>query len=252
VKLVKTKTIIAMFLLCAAPAFAEEEIFINETAGCDRFGFNGPPFSLHGEVTLLDALKALSRSFCEHYYLPKSLAQKKVTLLPIEPEVRSFERERRVVAALRANGYELDPVSTYRVKRYDFDDPLARVAPPPSRMPAAELDKGIRCKDTRCEIDRQLFDKLLRDTTMLASEARFVPSIRDGKPNGFKFYAILAGSVYARIGLQNGDTLKAVNGEEISTPDRALSVYTKMHKAEKLSLSLERRGEPVTLELVIK
>jgi type II secretory pathway component PulC len=82
--------------------------------------------------------------------------------------------------------------------------------------------------------------------------ARFVPSIKDGKPNGFKLYAIRPQSIFGRIGLQNGDTIKAINGSEMTTPDAALGLYTKLRNASHLSVQVERRGETVTLDYSIR
>jgi general secretion pathway protein C len=87
---------------------------------------------------------------------------------------------------------------------------------------------------------------------MLATSARFVPSIKDGKPNGFKLYAIRPQSIFGRIGLQNGDTIKAINGSEMTTPDAALALYTKLRNASHLSVQVERRGETVTLDYTIR
>lgn len=60
----------------------------------------------------------------------------------------------------------------------------------------------------------------------VARAARIVPSVRDGKPHGFKLYAIRPGSIYVVLGLRNGDTITAVNGDDITTPDKALRIYT--------------------------
>lgn len=115
-----------------------------------------------------------------------------------------------------------------------------------------DVDRGVRCTGQRCEIDRGLVEKMLSNTTMLATAARFVPSIKDGRPNGFKLYAIRPSSIFGKIGLQNGDTVKAINGMEMSTPDQALGVYTKVRSASHLTVQVERRGETVTLDYTIR
>lgn len=136
--------------------------------------------------------------------------------------------------------------------------------PPPAAVVSAEpmpgdatglekdIDKGVRCSGSNCEVDRSLIDKILANTTALATSARFVPSIKDGKPNGFKLYAIRPGSVFAKIGLQNADLIKGINGLDMSTPDRALEAYTKLKSASHLTVNVERRGENVTLDYQIR
>lgn len=134
--------------------------------------------------------------------------------------------------------------------------PTATVAAPPPQPQNTELgdisDEGIVCNGGHCTIKRTLIDKLLANTAMLASSARFVPSIKDGKPNGFKLYAIRPQSIFGRIGLQNGDTIKSINGSEMTTPDAALALYTKLRNASHLSVSVDRRGETVALDYSIQ
>jgi general secretion pathway protein C len=130
---------------------------------------------------------------------------------------------------------------------------VAANTPPPAANPElGDIDKGVNCTGNSCTIDRALVEKLLSNTTMLATAARFVPSIKDGKPNGFKLYAIRPQSIFGRIGLQNGDTIKAINGSEMTTPDAALGLYTKLRSASHLSVQLERRGETVALDYTIR
>ena len=117
----------------------------------------------------------------------------------------------------------------------------------------AAVDKGVKkIDDTHYEIDRALVDMVLGDPNLVARGARIVPSIKDGKANGFKVYAIRPNSAFAKIGLQNGDTLHSVNGFEMTSPDKALEVYTKVKSANNLTISMTRRGQVQTMEYTIK
>lgn len=117
----------------------------------------------------------------------------------------------------------------------------------------AAIDEGVKkTGDNTWEIDRSVVDKVLANPTAVGRGARIVPSIKNGKPNGFKLYAIRPSSVYSKIGLMNGDTLHSVNGFDLSTPDKALEVYTKLRESNSLQVSVTRRGKPVTLKYSIK
>ena len=115
-----------------------------------------------------------------------------------------------------------------------------------------DVQKGVRCSGSQCDVERPLLDKLLANTTALATAARFVPSVKDGRPNGFKLYAIRPSSIFGKIGLQNGDTIRSINGMEMSSPDQALGIYTKLRTASHLTVQVERRGETVTLDYTIR
>ena len=149
-------------------------------------------------------------------------------------------------------------------KRVEYLDENNAPPPPPVAVASAEpmpgeitglekdIDKGIRCNGSNCEVDKSLIDKVLANTTALATSARFVPSIKDGKPNGFKLYAIRPGSMFAKIGMQNADLIKAINGLDMATPDKALEAYTKLKSASHLTVMLERRNENITLDYQIR
>lgn len=170
------------------------------------------------------------------------------------------------IVAIRPRYVDFHNRSTNRVERVDLlgaAAPPPAVKPPPTPTPVAsgnaeadltaEIDQKVRkIDDTHYEIERSLVDKVLNDPSLIARSARIVPSIKDGKANGFKMYAIRPNSVYAKIGLQNGDTIHSVNGFEITSPDKALEVYTKVKSASSLSVQITRRGQLVTLEYTIK
>jgi general secretion pathway protein C len=137
--------------------------------------------------------------------------------------------------------------------------PVATAEAPPA-LPAGEgddmqaaVDAGIRkIDDTNYEIDKSLVEKVLLNPMAVAKNARVVPSMKNGKPDGFKLYAIRPSSAFAKLGLANGDTLQSINGFELTSADKALEVYTKMREATSLEVEVTRRGKPVTLKYSIK
>ena len=109
-----------------------------------------------------------------------------------------------------------------------------------------------RLDEDNYEIERATFDGLLANPTELAKTARLVPAVKDGKPSGYKLYAIRPGSIFARFGLQNGDRIAAVNDRPIDSPDDALALYTELRSTTLLRLSIERRGQSKILTLRIR
>jgi type II secretory pathway component PulC len=136
--------------------------------------------------------------------------------------------------------------------------PVTPVTPPatgpsPDDIAQAEIDAGIRkINDVTFEIRTALLDKILLNPMSVAKGARVVPSMKNGKADGFKLYAIRPNSVYAKLGLENGDTLNAINGFALDSADKALEVYTKLRTATRLEVDITRRGKPVTLTYTIK
>ena len=134
---------------------------------------------------------------------------------------------------------------------------VAAAEPAPSGEPTDDLqaavDSGIKKLDeTTYEIDKSLVDKVLLNPMAVVKGARVVPAMKNGKPDGFKLYAIRPTSAFAKLGLTNGDTVTSINGFELNTADKALEVYTKLREATSLELELNRRGKPVTLKYTIR
>ena len=114
------------------------------------------------------------------------------------------------------------------------------------------VDKGIKSTgENQFEIDKALVDKIVQNPMGVAKGARIVPAMTNGKASGFKLYAIRPNSVFAKLGLTNGDTLESINGMEMTTAEQALEVYTKLRDATSLEVELQRRGKPLTLKYTI-
>jgi general secretion pathway protein C len=96
-------------------------------------------------------------------------------------------------------------------------------------------------------IDRRQLDQLLADPVALAGLARAIPS-----PHGFKLYAIRPDSIAARLGLENGDTVRSIDGLEVNTLDQAMAAYVRLRRANRVTVAVERRGREVTLDYTIE
>lgn len=82
-------------------------------------------------------------------------------------------------------------------------------------------------------------------------QARIVPYTGAGGP-GFQIRKIRSGSIFQRIGLNNFDIIKAVNGEPIATADQALRLLTMFRNEKELTLDLQRRNQQLQLNYIIE
>ena len=135
--------------------------------------------------------------------------------------------------------------------------PNAPAAPKPDTGPkdplAEALAKGIKKTGPNSyEVQHATLDSLLGNMAALSKAARIVPEMKDGKSNGFRLLSIKPDGPFGAIGLQNGDIISAINGLEMTSPDKALEVYTKLKTANHLSVGLERNGQKVTMDYNIR
>lgn len=128
-----------------------------------------------------------------------------------------------------------------------YTPPPVPSAPDPDPL----LDTIEEVDDTHYKVPRKTVDAMLANPMQFMKGARVVPAMRNGQPDGFKMYAIRPSSPFAKLGFHNGDTVHAINGFELDTPDKALEIYTKLRDATELTFDLTRRGKPVALSIQI-
>ncbi len=124
----------------------------------------------------------------------------------------------------------------------------ARRAPPSrsSSSSSSELSEQIqRTGDNEYTIAQEALDGTMSNLNEIATQARIVPAFEDGEAQGFKLFSIRPGSVYAEIGIQNGDVVRSINGFEINSPDRALEVYQRLRDSQRVEVEIVRRGQTI-------
>jgi general secretion pathway protein C len=117
--------------------------------------------------------------------------------------------------------------------------------PPPGGAPQAQASgEGVKqLSENQYVVARSEINNALTNLSDLATKARIVPSFKNGVANGFKLFSIVPDSLYAKIGVQNGDVIRRINGYEMNSPDKALEIYQKLRDASRIEIELERRGE---------
>jgi len=108
---------------------------------------------------------------------------------------------------------------------------------------ALQLEKGDPPKKPKLEKGDP---RLLDHPEELARTVTAVPD-----KDGVRIVALRPGSPLARLGLQRGDLVRAVNGCELAGLDAALACYQRLRNVRYVSVSLLRAGAPVTLDVAL-
>ncbi len=112
-----------------------------------------------------------------------------------------------------------------------------------------EIAEGIsKTGPNSYEVKQESVNSALGNLSKLATQARIVPAFEGGEAIGFKLFSIRPGSLYSKIGIQNGDVIQKVNGYDLNSPDKALELYQKLKDGKEFSVDIKRRGKPVTLD----
>jgi general secretion pathway protein C len=80
---------------------------------------------------------------------------------------------------------------------------------------------------------------------------RVVPEFQGGKVVGIRLFGVKGGMLGA-LGFENGDSIRAVNGFDVTTPEKALEAYARLRSASRVRVELTRRGRPMTIDYLIR
>jgi hypothetical protein len=124
---------------------------------------------------------------------------------------------------------------------------------PPTDSLSEELSHGIRkLGEHRHEIKRGAVDLALANLMSLSKFAHAALEARNGKPFGFRLFAVVADGPFAKLGLRDGDILVSVNGLVLTSLDQALQAYGKLKTARHFELRLVRGGHEMVEEYVVR
>jgi general secretion pathway protein C len=122
-----------------------------------------------------------------------------------------------------------------------------------SRKVPPELAAKIhKVSETEFNVERSVVDQILENQAELMRSARIVPDKEGDKVVGIRLFGVRPDSLLGTLGLENGDRLSSINGFEVSDPSRVLEAYGRLKNADRLSVSINRKGKPMTIDFNIK
>ena len=126
--------------------------------------------------------------------------------------------------------------------------PAIAVHPEPKRKPGEPIAvQGIvRTSPTEVQIDRGTLDRYLENPGEL-SRIRVAPDA-----TGIKIAKVPPNSMLGLLGIEEGDRLVKAGGIDLTSPEKIMELYARLRTYEKLSIVVERKGKPMTMDYVIK
>jgi general secretion pathway protein C len=115
------------------------------------------------------------------------------------------------------------------------------VAPPKAVVPR----EAVRVMSpTEFEINKRALLARIGGLETIMANAKLEPYVVDGQPKGLRLTGIEGVTMAAFIGIQNGDVITSVNGQELTSMQKAYQVFQKARSQPQLDVQL-LRGEQV-------
>ena len=126
--------------------------------------------------------------------------------------------------------------------------PPSADARPADAPQAAHADAHIRrTAENAFVVDRREITGAADNMSGLLTQLRAVAEVAEGRPAGFRLFEIAAGSLFSRLGLQDGDVVQRVNGTAIGDPAALLGFLQRLRTEPRVALDIVRGGVPRTL-----
>jgi general secretion pathway protein C len=82
-----------------------------------------------------------------------------------------------------------------------------------------------------------------RNPAALFSQARILPKYENGQMVGVQLNAIKPDSMFEKIGIQNGDVIKELNGIKIDSPEQSAKILLEFVDAKTFTVVVDRTGQ---------
>jgi len=101
-------------------------------------------------------------------------------------------------------------------------------------------------------VDQRALNAALDNIGQAMTDARLLPSLKDGKVEGFKATEVKPQGIFGTIGIKNGDVLLRMNDFPIDSPEKAIQSFSSLKGQSKIKLDLIRDGQPTTFNYDIR
>jgi general secretion pathway protein C len=127
----------------------------------------------------------------------------------------------------------------------------AATAPPPAASPAGNT-LASQTGAGSYVVDQRALNASLDNIGQAMTDARLLPSMKDGKVEGFRATEVKPQGIFGTIGIKNGDVLLRMNDFPIDSPEKAIQSFASLKGQSRIRLDLIRDGQPTTFNYDIR
>ncbi len=139
-----------------------------------------------------------------------------------------------------------------RIKIFAPTAPMGEAANNP---PQAGRTAGIAPQVTspgNYVISQRALNAALDNIGQAMTDARLLPSIKEGKVEGFRVSEVKPAGIFGMVGIKNGDILLSINDFKIDSPEKAIQALAALKGQTGIKLDMLRDGQPTTMNYDIR
>ena len=123
---------------------------------------------------------------------------------------------------------------------------------PPAAMPRSQGGLATQVGAGNYVIDQRALNASLDNIGQAMTDARLLPSVKDGKVEGFRISEVKPQGIFGTVGIKNGDVLLSINDFPIDSPEKAIQSFASLKGQSRIKLDLIRDGHPTSFNYDIR
>jgi type II secretory pathway component PulC len=115
------------------------------------------------------------------------------------------------------------------------------------------IEEGFQRIGTKIEVDGRYRDRLIREELPnILMQASSEPVVINGEITGFRIFQFDQNSIFHKLGLQDGDVVREINGIPLNNVARTIQFLNGLREENQVQVNVLRNGSPVALELNVR
>ena len=115
------------------------------------------------------------------------------------------------------------------------------------------IEEGFQRIGNKIEVDSRYRDRMLKEELPnILMQASSEAVMENGEIKGFRLFQFEPNSIFAKLGIKEGDVIREINGVPLNNVARTIQFLNGLKTEGNVQMSVVRDGKPVNLDLSVK
>lgn len=114
-------------------------------------------------------------------------------------------------------------------------------------------EDGFERKGNQIRVDTAYRDRMVsKELPTILMSAASEPIMQSGKIKGFRLFQFEPDSIFAKMGMIDGDIVESINGVPLNDVARTIQFLNGLKDESAVEVNISRNGQPITLNLSVR